>query len=234
MLPLVYIFGLKISTYWLAMLAGFVSMMILMLSRRRLFQLKIIQAVILSILLMMAGLLGGKILYTLENMNEILQSGVSFGGFSFFGSVFLIPIFMNAIKKVFFLNSSQMLDVCAPCVALMISIIRFGCFLNGCCGGVYIKGYLFRWPTQAIESIFDILILLKLLSLENEKKMRGNLYALFMIYYGCVRFLIEFLRDTAKECFGFSHGQVFAIISIIIGWVYAFYKNKKCIIRNDG
>lgn len=27
------------------------------------------------------------------------------------------------------------LDACAPCVAVMIAFMRFGCFLNGCCGG---------------------------------------------------------------------------------------------------
>lgn len=233
MLPFVYIFGLKISTYWMAMVIGFVSMIILMLSRRQLFKLTITQTVLFVTLLMVAGLIGGKLLYIFENINETLQEGVSFGGFSFFGAVYFIPIFMNMVKKIFALKRFEVFDACAPCVALMIAIIRFGCFLNGCCGGAYIKGYLVRWPTQAIESIFDILILIKLLKIENVKQMQKNLYALFMIYYGFIRFFIEFLRDTSKSWFGFSHGQFFSITAIVIGVICILCENQTHIMKND-
>lgn len=226
MLPFVYIFGLKISTYWLCMAFGFALMLILMLFRRHIFQLKVIPTILLVILLMLSGLVGGKILYILENMTEVLREGISLAGFSFFGAVFLIPIVMYVIRELFDLDRFQILDACAPCVSIMIAIIRFGCFLNGCCGGIYIKGALVRWPTQAIESIFDILIFLKLLNLENGKKLSGNLYAFFLKYYGCIRFLIEFLRDTSKNYFGLSSGQIFSIIAVLMGEGCILYRQR--------
>ena len=60
-----------------------------------------------------------------------------------------------------------------------------------------------------------------------------------MLLYGVLRFVVEFKRDTAKKpialfhgqssqtAFGMSHGQWFAIISVIIGGgVLLFYKIK--------
>ena len=98
----------------------------------------------------------------------------------------------------------------------MIGVMRFGCFLNGCCGGIQAKifGQRFQWPTQALESIGDFVILLWLLNLEENKETEGKLYPRFLLTYGILRFIIEFLRDTPKDWLYLSHGQWFSLIAV--------------------
>jgi prolipoprotein diacylglyceryltransferase len=38
-----------------------------------------------------------------------------------------------------------------------------------------------------------------------------------MVEYGVLRFAIEFIRKTPKTTLGMSHGQLFAIISVVLG-----------------
>lgn len=208
MLPIIAIGNLTISTYYLFMALGFVAMVYLMVRRRAIFSLTVLEAILLSCLIMISGLVGCKALFILENLQYTRESGITLGGFSFFGAVFFVPAAMSLLGKLFCLKPGQSLDACAPCVCAMVGTIRVGCFLNDCCGGWALPNG-FRFPTQAIESIGDFVILFWLLDLEERGKQK--LYPRFMLAYGILRFAVEFLRDTPKDWLGLSHGQWFAI-----------------------
>lgn len=158
-------------------------------------------------------------LFTVEN----IPNGWQFGGTSFFGSVFLVPLLMSFIGNIFRLQGRQSCDLCAPCVALMVGCIRIGCFLNNCCGGNCVEafGLVFCWPTQIIESIGDFAIAILLLKWEERAFSAGILYPIFMILYSVMRFFIEFLRNTSKDWLFLSHGQWFAIGAFVVGlaWI---------------
>ena len=214
---------MKMITYYLMMILGFVFMLILMLKRREMYSLKAWQAVIFTLFIMFSGLLGCKILYILENLGQ----PITFGGFSFFGAVFLVPPLMALFGLIFKLKPIKSIEASAACVCAMVGTIRIGCFLNGCCGGwtAKIGETVFVWPTQLIECVFDFLILAYLL--RAEKKGKSCLYARFMLHYSEIRFLLEFLRDTDKDWLWLSHGQWFAIIAIIISLIVLYINYKK-------
>lgn len=218
MIPLIRLGNIEISTYRMMMALGYLAMLILMLERRDRFNLKKWQSVAFTSLLMLSGLLGCKALYCLENLDEIREQGLTAsGGFSFYGGVFLIPPLMVSFGLLFHLRAKQTMNAAAPCVALMVGVIRFGCFLNGCCGGksAILLGCTFHWPTQAIESIGDFVILFWLLSVEKNSE-EAHLYPRFMLTYGVLRFFVEFLRDTPKDWLALSHGQWFSIVAIAV------------------
>lgn len=210
------------------MLVGFLAMGYIMLRRKNLYNTTAVQSCLFTVLLMLSGLAGCKLLYVLENLHETMETGISLGGFSFFGAVFLVPVVMPLFGRLFRLSARQSLDASALCVVIMVGTIRFGCFLNGCCGGwmVEIGQFRFRWPTQAMESIGDFAILFWLLSFQERKKQQGTLYPLFMLAYSGMRFLIEFLRDTPKDWLYLSHGQWFSLVAILCGFA-ALYKMKQ-------
>lgn len=218
MLPRIYFFDFSIQTYWLMMGVGFLAMLLLMMRRRKLYGFSPLAASMLTVLVMVSGVVGCKVLYILENLKVFFENGISMGGFSFFGAVFLIPISIMLFHRAFSKSVSSLLDAVSPCVALMITVMRVGCFLNGCCGGstVEVLGYSFKWPTQAMESIGDTVILLWLLEAERENRNRGQLYPMFLFSYGVLRFLIEFFRDTPKNWLWLSHGQWFSILAVLI------------------
>lgn len=218
MIPLIRLGNIEISTYWMMMALGYLAMLLLMLKRRGRFNLKKWQSVAFTSLLMLSGLFGCKVLYCLESLEEVKAQGLTVsGGFSFYGAVFLIPPLMVCFGMLFHLRPKQTMNAAAPCVALMVGVIRFGCFLNGCCGGkrAALLGLTFHWPTQAIESIGDFVILFWLLSVEKNSE-EAHLYPRFMLAYGVLRFFVEFLRDTPKDWGALSHGQWFSLAAIMI------------------
>lgn len=209
--------------YYLCMFLGALSMTVLLVRRRNLFRFRVWQSILFSILLLLCGITGAKLLYILEN------PGTGASGMSFYGSVFLILLVMPVVGKFFSLDWGESLDACAPCVASILGFTRFGCYLSGCCGGTLatIGSFSFRWPTQGIESIADFLLVFYLMDRENSEKTPGKLYAILLTGYASLRFVIEFMRATDKDWFGLSHGQWFSIVAMLIGIVWLYITKEK-------
>lgn len=234
MLPVLRLMGREISTYWLMFAVGVVMMAVLAVSRRARYKLKIWQALLFTLFLTVCGLAGTKILYILESWPDFLEKGLTLGGLSFFGAVYLIPLLMWLPGRLFSMNYGQSLDCCAPCLAVMVAFMRIGCFLNGCCGGweVTLGGLRFAWPTQIMEGIGDFIILSVLLQMEEERRYPGKRYGAFLVGYGILRFFLEFLRDTQKDWLHMSHGQWFALAAVLLGSFWMRRRNED--VREEG
>lgn len=181
--------------------------------QRKKYSLSVFACVLFTLLLTAAGVFGAKLMFFAESGFR------SWDGISFFGSVFLIPVLMSLVGLFFRLTPGRSLDLCAPCVAVMIAVLRVNCFLSGCCGGwsVCVGSYCFSWPTQIVESLGDVAILYYLLKRADGEDVPGHGYPWFMVLYGIMRFLLEFLRDTPKDWLRLSHGQWFALVSALFG-----------------
>ena len=220
-LPYIHIGSVTISCYYLAMVLGYVFMVVLMLLkyRRRMYGLSPIKAFLFATLVLILGVTGCKILFVLENIKLVAKNGFTFGGFSFYGAVLFIPLVMPLCRKPFRLDTRSVLDSSAICIVAMLGTIRIGCYCNGCCGGrVFGSGQdLFTLPTQLIECALDFLILFLLLRYEKKGRFQGRLYPKFLLLYGAGRFFIEFLRATSKDWLSLSHAQWFSMAAMIIG-----------------
>lgn len=223
MLPSVRIGGIEISTFLILLVLGTVGMLICAIFRRKKYGLSVVASCALIALLTLTGVVGSKLLFAIE-------SGMSsWAGVSFFGSVFLIPLIMPLIGMAFKLNFKQTMDICAPCVAVMIACLRISCFLTGCCGGWQVSwgSISFCWPTQIVESIIDVAILIGLLRMDEKSDHDGELYPSFMVAYGVVRFVLEFFRNTPKDWALMSHGQWFSLCAIVSGLLWILGARKK-------
>ena len=213
----------EISIFQVMLSIGVLGMLLCAYKRRNIFNLSGGQCGLLTISLTGVGVAGALLLYYLETG--------AFGGVSFYGSVFLIPLVMPLIGLLFRLKPGQTMDICGPCVAIMIGCLRFSCFLTGCCGGwtACIGSLCFKWPTQMIDSIGDFAIMIWMLQKEAKEPRSGKLYPIFMVAYSTMRFLVEFLRDTPKDWMHLSHGQWFAIVAVLIGlsWIGLLNRSRK-------
>lgn len=231
MLPYIHIGTITISAYYTAMIAGYAAMVVLMLlkSRREKYGLHPTQAFLFATAELIVGVLGCKLLYILENIAWIHKNGMTLGGFSFYGAVFLILLLMPLIGRLLRMNAPDSLDHAAVCITAMLAAIRIGCFLNGCCGGrVFSVGdFYFTLPTQLIECICDFGILSFLLKCEKRNKAGSLLYPVFMLLYGSARFLIEFLRNTPKDWLGLSHAHWFSAASILIAACFLLFQANR-------
>ena len=219
----------KFSIYYLMHIVGFVGGAIVLLKRRKRYETKVWLALVTDVLLLIFGYAGAKILFILEDPSTALEYGFTIGGVSFFGTVFFLPPLVLLAALIFRKKPFVFLDYCVPAIIQMLIFIRIGCFTAGCCGGitVIINSNPVTIPTQLIEVALDLLMLDVILRIDRSGKYEGVQYAWFMLLYGVLRFVVEFMRDTAKATMGLSHGQWFAIISVIIGGgVLLFYKIK--------
>ena len=151
------------------------------------------------------------------------------------------------------LNTRFYLNVASVGFPLMHAFGRIGCSLCGCCYGIeyhgplaitytseYIKEGLSdhiadypRFPVQPLEALLELAMFVFLLILFLKTKTRYSLASLYLLIYGIVRFLDEFLRgDEIRGIWGpFSTSQWIALICIVSVIIrYLVIQKKKAVI----
>jgi len=190
--------------------------------------------------------------YFLHHPLEIILPFRFEGGFKFTGiagmsyhgatiSAFIGTSYVFCRKnKMNFFNFS---DFVIPVVPLGYTFGRLGNFINGeLYGRVTEKwwGMFFpmagddtlRHPSQLYEAIFEGLVLFGILWLIRKSKIvQGKLLALYLIFYGTIRFFIEFVREPDEQLgfviSMFSMGQVLCFIMIIFGIIMIIMRKKQ-------
>lgn len=230
MYPRIEIGGHEFSSYWLIFLIGVFLMFLFNLIRGSKRGKNPMETSLFTGSVIIISLIGAKLLYYFENPTIFLQNGIRLDGVSFFGSVFLVPIGIGGLCKITGNSLKERLDFLSPSLMLMLAILRIGCFVSGCCGGISVTlgGFYFsKFPTQLTEAFFDFMIMVGLLVYERFWDKEGRLYPFVMVYYGCLRFILEFVRDTPKDWLSMSHGQWFSLISILVGGYFLHTLEKK-------
>jgi phosphatidylglycerol:prolipoprotein diacylglycerol transferase len=195
----------------------------------------------LTLLIIIAGVIGARIVYVIMNLNyfrahrlEIFM--INRGGLVFYGGfilAFIASVIFVRINKISLLDTA---DLLAPFIALGHSIGRIGCFLNGCCYGKQthcIIGVKFPgtevkvWPTQLISSCGLFIIFLVLFCLQQKRKFKGEIIFSYLTIYGIFRFLEDFLRGDLTSIFYFlTTTQTISIGFIIVGLLGLIFFSK--------
>jgi len=171
---------------------------------------------------------------------------IGLAGLTVLGGVvlcFLTSYIYLKIKKQSFLVFA---DILIPAVGLGSFITRIGCFLNGCCFGLPCEGHahlcvtfpfnspagnqfpgIALIPAQLYSSLYGLIIFAALLVAERWKKFNGFLFALFLILYGCGRFIVDVYRYYEDSMLivqwgskGLSLNQGISIIFVISGIIF--------------
>jgi len=180
----------------------------------------------LSFWALSGGILGGRLMYILLNLDFFLKDPLEIFKLWHGGLVWYGGFIAGLLSAVFYLKRNnapilKTLDLAAPFIALAHSIGRIGCFLNGCCygrpvsWGVYFPQHYERLiPAQLISSIDLLAIFIILRFLEERPHRPGSIVVYYLLFSSLERFLAEFLRDdSARNFFGLT---IFQLISIVI------------------
>ena len=168
----------------------------------------------------------------------IWQGGLSFHG-GLLGVITSLLIFCKR-KEVEFL---RLMDGVALSMPIGLGLVRIGNFLNGELYGKATNGEwgfifptdpfgLLRHPSQLYESFGEgLLLFLVLLLISRLSKIRGVVSSSFLIFYGLIRFIIEFYRqpDAHIGYIAFdslSMGQILCLPMILIGIIMFIYSRK--------
>jgi phosphatidylglycerol:prolipoprotein diacylglycerol transferase len=201
----------------------------------------------LGILVVLAGILGAKILYIVVDWNyyashprEIFSLGTLQAGGVFSGGFLAALVVAAWYMRKHRLPTLATCDAFAPGLALGHAIGRVGCFAAGCCYGKHTDHF---WgvtftnplanlrsstplnvplePTQLFESAVELANFFILMWLLKRRVFDGQVIGAYLFLYGVARFFLEFLRDDPGRgvVFGgaMSGTQLISIFLVISG-----------------
>ena len=204
---------------------------------------------------MIAGVVGARIFYVVQNWNYYKVNPAAIirvdqGGLVFYGGFILALItIVWYVRKICKTDVIRVLDALAPALAVAHALGRVGCFFNGCCYGkpadlwwsvVYPAntepfvryGAMALHPVQIYEAILNVILAI-VLSFVLRKSKRGVTTASYVLTYGLLRFIDEFFRgDHSDFVQGFTPAQVigFGMIPAGIILLIVFLRKKdECI-----
>ncbi len=179
-----------------------------------------------------------KPLYYFAHPAEILavwQGGMSFHG-GFLGVLIAMWFFARSRHKRWL----DVMDFVAPLVPLGLAAGRLGNFINAELWGRPTDGSwgmifphvdnLPRHPSQLYELTLEGLVLFAILwTFSKRNRPMGAVSGLFLVGYGCARFIVEFAREPDDFlgflAFGMTMGQWLSLPMIVVGvlmmaWAY--------------
>jgi phosphatidylglycerol---prolipoprotein diacylglyceryl transferase len=178
----------------------------------------------LSVLIILAAVVGSRLLYVVFHLDQYSNPLDVFalwqGGATFYGGFLLalaVSYWWVHRHGIAFLTVA---DIMAPSIAIGLVFTRVGCLLSGCCFGKpthHAWGLVFPpdspagaaaavvasrmgvdhvalHPTQAYASLAGLTIFIILMLSEPRLGRRGATFGLFLILYGIGRFTIDFFR----------------------------------------
>lgn len=192
------------------------------------------------------GVIGSRIVFVISRIPWIISnfslkaliSTVLGGGFVFYGGLFGVLFGIYRYSKKHNYDLQKINNMVVPAIPLFHLFGRIGCFFAGCCYGYKLPSAISlfsivtidRFPTQIIESIYNLILFFIIIS-GQRKKENLNWLKIYLISYAVFRFIIEFTRGDAIRGFflGTSTSQ---IISVCIVVCYVFvgilkHKNQK-------
>ncbi len=223
-----------------------------LLAKKRAYLYKIPQALFddpVLIIPLVLAIIGARLYHVVDywdyysvNFSQILA--VWNGGLGIFGA--LIGAFLGfwIISKIRKINLLSILDLAAPSILLGQAIGRFGNFVNqeafgpptNLPWGVFISpenrpaqflSSSYFHPTFFYEAAIDALFFAILLYLARRFNIRGQMFALYLIFYSTGRFIAEFWRIDTWIISQVRVAHVLSIIIFIFGtWLFLSLKAK--------
>ena len=186
---------------------------------------------------LLGGVVGSRLYYIAQNYSDVsddlLGNLFSGGGLVWYGGAIggAIAVLLWAWWRGFL--GLALLDVAAPALAIGYAIGRCGCQLSG--DGDYGKAWDGPWamaypdgtvptddqvhPTPVYESLAMGLCAWLLWQLRDRVR-PGMLFAIYLVYAGMERFLIEFLRRNDPDTLGLTTAQIESLTMVLGGAIW--------------
>ena len=162
-------------------------------------------------------------------------------GMSYYGALIgfaCVAYFFCKSRKI---NFWEIIDFIVPAIPAGYFFGRLGNFLNGelygritdeWWGMHFNNEYFLRYPSQLLEAFFEGIFLFAILWILRNKffKKKGFLTGLYLMLYGIIRFLLEFLRQPDEQLgfiIGFlTMGQILSLVAIFAGLIIILLAQK--------
>ena len=147
-----------------------------------------------------------------------------------YGAIFVLPFLYYAWAKLTKRNTALVMDIAAVCVIFGAISGRLNCLTSGCCQGTLMfNSDTLRWPIRGLELIFYTIFLMYYCGKIMKRKTHGEVYSIYLISYGVLRLICEFVRVEFTTQVGVFHlAHIWSMISIAAGALlyYRVCKNQ--------
>lgn len=199
------------NTAKLFLCIGFAFMFYLQFIRIKKYNFTKNKALLAFLAIVFCSLLGSYIMFYIENQ--------IWGGVSFYGTMLFGPILVYPFVKILKLNYTNLLAWVAPTGCITHVIMKFGCWISGCCGWADKYSRLSFMPLQLLEAASIFVIMIVLLYLENTKMSKKNIYPIYLISYGVCRFILNSFRKKLSIFIWMPAGHFWSLVAIMSGIV---------------
>lgn len=209
-------------TLLIALTLGTLVMLVIMLICRRWVAMGKLKTIVFAVLLTACGLASVKIM-------AFIESG-EWSGLSFFGAVFLEPVFLLLLALLLREKWTTLLDLSAPSICGMLMVMKMECLRSGCCKGRILfknAGKVVRFPSQLVELLAALAIAAFLIWLMRNVQNRGKIYPIFMVTYGIVRFVLNLFRVTTPFVWILPAGNFWSLVAIAVGVLWLLVLKRK-------
>ncbi len=170
---------------------------------------------------------------------SFFTTGFVWGGNRFYGTIFVMPIFLIIYALITKKNVIKFLSYVTLNFPVCHGLQKLQCYNNGCCGGKTFSWYLggeVAFPIQIVECFLYIGVTVVLLILEakwfkkNKYQNLDKMFSYVIFIYAPTRIFAEFFRSTNAIYFGLTNWQWWSFVAIALGvvmvLVYNYYHNK--------
>ena len=247
------IFIIPVYSYGFMMAVAFFVCLMLILRRSRALGIDPQQILDLSLYVIIAGILGARLLYIILDWRYYLQHPLEIfwlnkGGLVFYGGLVGALLAGYLMLKKRNLPVLPIADLFFVYIPLGHAIGRIGCFLNGCCYGrpaevVWAARfpaysmvaqrfgvYNLVHPVQIYSSFINLVIFIILSLRMKYKKYDGQIILDYLVLYGTARFFMEYFRaDNPVVIWGLNAPQLVSlsmVVAVLVIQIIRIWKTR--------
>lgn len=240
------LFGIDIMWYGVLIGLGMIAALVYALFAVKKTELRQDDLLNMAIIAFPCAIIGARAYYVIFNWG--LYKGdigkifaIRNGGLAIYGGIIAAAIVILVYCRVKKIKIGIPFDLLAVGLPMAQAIGRWGNFINGeAYGGETTLSWAMSignyanmvHPTFLYESLWNVLSGVLVLIAKKFKKFDGELFCVYMIWYGAGRFWIEGLRADSLYIGVFRVSQIVASLSFLLGLAIILYKRLK--IRKEG
>jgi len=232
------LFGRDVAWYGVIITCGIILAMLYVFNRSKYEGLTHDDILDYAIVVIPTAVIGARLYYVVTTLNvyeyNSLYDVIAIweGGLAIYGAVIggaLAIMAVTAFKKF---KIVKMFDIAVPAVTIGQMIGRWGNFINAEAYGYetdvfirmgirseYMSSPMYVHPTFLYESLWNLVGFCLMNYMYKKKKYHGQIFLIYITWYGFGRFLIEGLRTDSLYVGPFRISQVIGLISFVVGIV---------------
>ena len=241
------LFGRDVAWYGIIITIGIILAVLYVINRGKYEGISEDDVIDYAIFVIPLSIIGARLYYVLTSLDQydtflemiaIWEGGLAKYGAVIGGALTIIGVSYFKKKKIL-----KMYDMVCPAVMIGQLIGRWGNFTNAEAHGgetdifirmgiraEYMTEAVYVHPTFLYESLWNLLGFLLINAYYKKKKYHGEIFFMYIAWYGLGRFFIEGLRTDSLYVGPFRISQVIGLVSFVVGascFVYMYIKNGK-------